>query len=241
MPLHTRALPSLCLLLLTMTSTGAAFGQEESKALPERERIAIIGTGNVGSALGRRWAATGHGIIYGSRTPDSDRVQELLAATGPAARAATPAEAAREADIVVLAIPWRVAEDTLRELGDLSGRVVIDPINPSRFTDGRVELGHPSLGEALAGLAPEAAFVKTLNTTSYQNMLEPPSDRSITMPLAGDDAQALARVARLVAELGLSPRVVGPFYNARYLEAMGNLYIYVNVIQQPDLRLEYHF
>ncbi|TVQ44877.1 MAG: hypothetical protein EA371_12930 [Gammaproteobacteria bacterium] len=242
MPWNALIPSSLCLLvLLGLAATGLAHGQTEAAPPPERERIAIIGTGNVGSALGRRWAAAGHDIIYGSRSPEAAHVQALLAATGPAASAATPAEAVREADIVVLAIPWRVAEDTVRDLGDLSGRVVIDPINASDFTRGRVELGHPALGETLAGLAPAAAFVKALNTTSYQNMLEPPTDRAITVPLAGDDSQALARVARLVAELGLSPRVVGPLYNARYLEAMGNLYIYVNVIQQPDVRLEYHF
>lgn len=210
-------------------------------AAPERERIAIIGTGNVGSALGRRWAAAGHDIIYGSRSPEAGRIQALLALTGPTAQAALPEEAVREADIVVLAIPWRVAEDTVQALGDLSGRVVIDPINPSLFTEGRVERGHPGLGEALAALAPGADFVKTLNTTSYRNMLDPPADRSITVPLAGDDASAVARVARLVTQLGLTPRMIGPLYNARYLEAMGNLYIYVNVIQRPEVPLEYHF
>lgn len=78
-------------------------------------------------------------------------MQALL--TGPRTRATAPAEAVRDADIVVLAVPWRVAENTVRELGDLAGRVVIDLINPSLFTDGRVELSHPALGEALAALA----------------------------------------------------------------------------------------
>jgi 8-hydroxy-5-deazaflavin:NADPH oxidoreductase len=207
----------------------------------ERERIAIIGTGNVGAALGRRWGALGHEITYGSRDPATAQVAALVADSGPRARATTPAEAVRDAGIVVLAVPWTAAEEVVRGLGDLDGRVIIDPINPSRFADGRVELGHPGLAEQIASLAPGAEVVKALNTTSYRNMLEPPADASITVPLAGDGAEALARVARLVAELGLEPRHVGPLYNARYLEAMGNLYIYVNVFQRPEPRLEYRF
>lgn len=228
------------ILLLTLCLSLPPVGVAAEETGP-RERIAIIGTGNVGAALGQRWGTLGHEIIYGSRDPGAARLAELVAASGPAARAATPAAAAASADIVVLAVPWTVAEEALVSLGDLAGRVIIDPINPSRFVDGRVELGHPGLAERLASLAPEASLVKALNTTSYRNMLEPPATDPITVPLAGDDEQAVTRVARLVAELGLLPRAVGPLYNARYLEAMGNLYIYVNVFQRPEPRLEYRF
>ena len=227
--------------LLWLTCLLAPLANATGETAHARERIAIIGTGNVGAALGRRWSALGHEIIYGSRNPADPKVVALVADSGDRARAATPAQAAAGADIVVLAVPWTVAEEVLLGLGDLTGRVIIDPINPSRFVDARVELGHPGLAERLASLAPGAHLVKALNTTSYRNMLEPPADTPITVPLAGDSDAAVARVARLVVELGLVPRTVGPLYNARYLEAMGNLYIYVNVFQRPEPRLEYSF
>ncbi|MCC5868524.1 MAG: NADPH-dependent F420 reductase [Gammaproteobacteria bacterium] len=225
----------LILAVLSFCASPSAWANESP------ETIAIIGTGNVGGALGTRWAAQGHRIIYGSRTPDAEPVQALVAEGGENTSAAGTHEAAQAADIIVLAVPWTATEATVAALGDVAGKIIIDPINASRFVEGRIEIGHPALAEAIAGWAPGAQVVKALNTTSYTNMANPPADRTITVPLAGDSDEAKARVARLVRALGLAVRDVGPLYNARYLEAMGNLYIYVNVMQQPDTRLEYSF
>ncbi|HSC14223.1 MAG TPA: NAD(P)-binding domain-containing protein, partial [Gammaproteobacteria bacterium] len=75
------------------------------------ETVAMIGTGNVGAALGRRFAENGHTIVYGSRDPSAADVRELVAATGSGAVATTQADAAAQAGIVILAIPWSAAED----------------------------------------------------------------------------------------------------------------------------------
>lgn len=205
------------------------------------ETIAIIGTGNVGSALGTRWAAQGHRIIYGSRTPDAESVQALVARSGGNTSAAGTADAAQAAGIIVLAVPWTATEATVTALGDVSGKIIIDPINAARFVSGRVEVGHPALAEAIAGWAPGAHVVKALNTTNYANMSNPPAEITITVPIAGDSDEAKARVALLVRALGLTVRDVGPLYNSRYIEAMGNLYIYVNSMQRSEPRLEYSF
>src|SRR5690606_10199767 len=93
------------------------------------ETIAIIGTGEVAGALGPEFAALGHTIVYGSRDPARDDVAELVARTGENARATTQQEAVAGADIVVLAVPGTVAEAVARGLGDLSGKIVIDPTN----------------------------------------------------------------------------------------------------------------
>jgi predicted dinucleotide-binding enzyme len=68
-------------------------------------KIAVIGTGNVGGTLGSRWAKAGHEVIFGSRHPESESVQDLLALSGPTATAATPTEAVAAADAVLLATP----------------------------------------------------------------------------------------------------------------------------------------
>ena len=84
------------------------------------DRIAIIGTGDVGAALGPEFAALGHEIIYGSRDPERDSVQALVSKTGNNASAAMPTESVVNADIVVLAVPGRLAESITADLGDLS-------------------------------------------------------------------------------------------------------------------------
>src|SRR5512134_705415 len=92
-------------------------------------KIAVIGTGNVGSALGPEFAALGHTIVYGSRTPTEKDVQDLVAKTGRGATATTQAEAVKGADIVVLAVPGNLAVDITKSLGDLSGKIILDPTN----------------------------------------------------------------------------------------------------------------
>ena len=87
--------------------------------------IAVIGTGKVGSALGTEFAAQGHTIVYGSRNPSSAAVRELVARTGNGATARPQDRAAEGADIVVLAVPGMLAGDITRNLGDLSGKIVL--------------------------------------------------------------------------------------------------------------------
>ena len=104
------------------------------------DTIAIIGTGNVASALGPQFARQGHTVIYGSREPGRVDVVELVAETGQGASAATPAEAAQAGDIVILAVRWPVVEEVIGGLGDLSGKILIDPINPIARADGLASL-----------------------------------------------------------------------------------------------------
>src|SRR6185503_9145683 len=90
-------------------------------------KIAVIGTGNVGSALGPEFAALGHTIVYGSRTPTEQDVKDLVAKTGHGATATTQPEAVKGADIVLLAVPGNLAVQITQSLGDLSGKIIIDP------------------------------------------------------------------------------------------------------------------
>ena len=103
--------------------------------LVSAETIALIGTGNVGGALGPAFGKLGHDIIYGSREPTRADVQELVARTGGKATAMLPAEAAAAADIVVMATKWAQAEVALKSLGDLSGKIILDPNNAVRVDE----------------------------------------------------------------------------------------------------------
>jgi NADPH-dependent F420 reductase len=187
------------------------------------DTIAVIGTGRVGSALGTRFAALGHRIIYGSRSPDRPEVAQLVAETAGEASAQLPADAAREADIVVIAVPWRGVEESVKGLGDLSGKIILDPTNARREgADGIMEHAlDSSAAEMIQSWAPGARVVKAFNTLNYMTMIDPSSaGGTVTIPIVGDDAEAKAVVAELVEGIGFEAVDVGPLRFAHVLEGM---------------------
>lgn len=204
----------------------AALAPQSTLQTAKAETIAVIGTGEVGSALGKPWAKAGHVIIYGSRTPGSDKVKALVKETGHGAKAATPREAAAQAEIVLLAVPWRVASEAVPALGNLAGKIVIDPMNYFVAVDGYPgPLAGPSVAQQVKAWLPGAIVVKAFNTFALK-MLDPKiAGGPITVPIAGDDLAAKTRVARLVTEVGLEPLDVGPLTAAAHLESMEQLYL----------------
>jgi hypothetical protein len=191
--------------------------------LAQADTIAVIGTGQVGSALGQRFAELGHRVVYGSRDPERADVQRLVAATGAGAMATTQGDAVRGAEIVVLALPWEVVEEVTRELGDLSGVIVIDPTNPrTTAADGLRDYAFDgSNAERVQTLAQGAHVVKAFNTLGAETMLDPDTAGGpVTVPLVGDDAGAKAVIAKLIEGIGLVPLDLGPLRYARILEGL---------------------
>jgi hypothetical protein len=171
-------------------------------------KIAIIGAGNVGGALGANWARKDHEVVFGVRDPKAEKTQALLKAIGGKARAATPAEAAAAADAIVLSTPWPATEAAIRSMGSLKGKIVLDATNPlTRGPDGiALEIGHSiSAGEKVQGWAAGASVFKALNTTGFGNMTDPVFNgvKSV-MFVAGDDAANKPKVIDLVGDLSAS-------------------------------------
>jgi len=185
------------------------------------ETIALIGTGEVSGAFGPRFAEIGHQVIYGSRTPDRPEVQEMVRATGSGVSAALPAEAAAQADIVMINVPWSVAEEVVLGLGDLAGKIVIDPINP-RIVDEDGYRDYPtytSNAERIQNLAPQSFVVKAFNTISADTMIDPDVlGHPVTIPIAGNDPAAKQTVAALAEALGYETVDVGPVRYAHIVE-----------------------
>jgi predicted dinucleotide-binding enzyme len=187
------------------------------------DTIAVIGTGEVSKTLGPRLAGLGHEIVYGSRSPQDADVRALVAESGEAAAAALPSEAAARADIVIVAVPWTVAEQVLIGLGDLSGKIVIDPINPRVVAeDGFRDFPtHVSSAERLQALAPRAFVVKAFNTISVDSMREPDHlGHPITIPIVGNDEAAKETVAGIVEALGYEAIDLGPVRFAHIVEGL---------------------
>jgi 8-hydroxy-5-deazaflavin:NADPH oxidoreductase len=220
----------------------AALGALALNAPAPAATIAVIGTGQVGSALGPEFAALGHTVVYGSRDPDRPDVRELVSRTGNGASARSPAEAAAPADIVVLAVPGLRVEEVTLSLGDLSGKIIVDPTNALvRGEDGLLEMavGGTSNAELIQQAAPAARVVKALNTLNWRQMVEPASSGGpISVPLVGDDDGAKKTVAELVRGLGLEPIDLGPLKHARHVEGM--LILWINAEAAGGDAFEYH-
>jgi 8-hydroxy-5-deazaflavin:NADPH oxidoreductase len=184
-------------------------------------KIAIVGAGNVGKALGKAWEKRGHNVIYGVRNPGDAKYDEL--------KTARVADAARPADAILLATPWDATEAALNSAGNLAGKLILDATNPlSMGPQGMgLAVGHTtSGGEMVAAWAKGAAVFKTLNTTGFNNMEDTGGyAQKPVMFFAGDDQGQRATVAALLSDLGFAPVDAGPLSNARLLEPYALLWI----------------
>jgi predicted dinucleotide-binding enzyme len=197
-------------------------------------RIGIIGAGMVGGTLGTRWASAGHEVVWGVRDPAATKVAALRTAAGHGARAATVAEATADAEVIVLATPWRAVPEALAAGGDLAGRIVLDCTNPLKpdLSGLAVSTGR-SGGEEVARLAPGARVVKIFNTVGFNVMADPRfGDRAATMLYCGDDQAAKAVAASLAADLGFEAVDAGPLAKAALLEYAALLWIHLAMSQR---------
>ena len=190
-------------------------------------QIAIIGAGNVGSALARGWARGGHRLQLGVRDTSDPKVQSLCRETGAFAK--NPREAAEAAPVVVLALPWGAAAEAVQALGPMAGKIVIDCMNPLTLRDGVLALERGfsgSAGEAVAGWLPQARVVKTLNQVGAEVMADTSGFAvAPAMFMAGNDANAKATVAALLRDLGFEPLDAGALSQSRHLEPYAMVWI----------------
>ena len=194
-------------------------------------KIAIIGAGNVGGTLGRRWARNGHTVIFSSRNPQSEEMKRVLAEAGPNASAASVRDAAAQSEVVTLAAPWQAAKSAIQSAGDLSGRILIDTTNPLKKDLSGMEVGgDTSAAEQVAAWAKGAKVVKCFNNVGFNVMADPRFDgKSALMFYCGDDAAAKDVVRKLAGELGFDPCDVGGLEKARIIEPISLLWITLSI------------
>ena len=187
-------------------------------------KIAIIGSGNVGKALSGSFVRAGHHPTISSLHPEN--AESAAAATGGAATP-TNAEAVRDADVVVLAVPYDTLLAVVDDLGDkLNGKVVVDATNPLRADYQGLAVEGTSAAEQVQERAGGAKVIKAFNSALAARQAEPSVDGTpIDGFVAGDDEQAKATVLELVRSIGFRPIDAGPLEAARALEALALLNI----------------
>jgi NADPH-dependent F420 reductase len=190
-------------------------------------RIAVIGTGTVGSGVAAAAAKAGHEVVLASRHPE--HAAAVAGETG--ARAAQTADAAADgADMVVLAVPSTAVANVCDQIRrHVSGKIIVDPTNPLETDLSGVLEATVSVAEEIAILLPGASVVKAFNTVLGRRLTEPVVDGvRLDGFYAGNDPRANAAVAALVAAMGFRPLDAGLLRAARSLEHLGFLNVSLN-------------
>jgi len=183
-------------------------------------KIAILGAGNIGGTLGRKWAAAGHEVVFGVRDPGSAKARAALESAGTGARAASLAEAAAFGEVVLFSIPSGTVAEIARALGRvLDGKILIDATN---------NFAGPVINNlaALQAVAPGANLFRAFNSLGWELFANPILDgQQVDMFYSGPDGESRRQVETLIAEVGLRPLWVGGNDQVTLVDNLGALWV----------------
>jgi predicted dinucleotide-binding enzyme len=189
-------------------------------------KISIFGYGNIGTALTKQLTKAGHEVVLSGR--NLDKARDVAALYG--ATVLPIAEAAAAGDVLVMAVYFDGVKDIVNVAGDLSGKVIVDPTNPLTADYMGLTMGFTtSAAEEIAKLVPQSSVVKAFNTL-FAQVIDQGADFNGTPTsgfIAGDDAAAKTTIAELLSTLGYAVVDAGGLINARYLEPLAGLNIYL--------------
>jgi predicted dinucleotide-binding enzyme len=190
-------------------------------------RIGILGSGLMGAKLGTMFAQAGHEVVF-SYAQSNDKLKKLARDAQGKARAGTPAEAAKDADAILLAVHWSRIDDVLKQAGDLSGKVIITCCLPMDAGNTKLIFGTTNSGaEELAKKVPRAHVVCAFNTVpsevlfgifKNQTVLNQTQSARPSLVYCGDDSKSKEITAALIRDAGFDPIDAGPLKIARYTE-----------------------
>lgn len=186
-------------------------------------RIGILGSGLMGAKLGTIFARAGHEVVF-SYAHSEAKLKRLAREAGGRARAGTPAEAAKDADALLLAVHWSRVNDVLKKAGNLSGKVIISCSLPMNASDTRLVITNTSSGaEALAKKVRNADVVAAFGTVPSEVLFDVFRSKRRrrqrpSLLYCGNDKDAKKVAARLIRDVGFEPVDIGPLRIARYLE-----------------------
>jgi predicted dinucleotide-binding enzyme len=185
-------------------------------------KVGILGSGLMGGKLGTLFARAGHEVVFSYARSDK-KLERLAREAGGKARAGTPADAARGADAVLLAVHWSRVNHVLKQAGNLSGKVVVSCSLPMNAKDTELVVYHTSSGaETLAKKAKGAHVVSAFGTVPSEVLFAVHASRRKkqrpSLIYCGDNEHAKQIAARLIRDVGFDPVDAGPLRMARYME-----------------------
>jgi len=183
-------------------------------------KIGIVGSGRIGGTLGELWLKAGHEVMFSSLDLEHDK--QLAARLGGKARAGTPKEAAAFGEVLLMAVPYGALPQLGRDLAnEIKGKVLVDACNPFPQRDGEIATWAREKGAGLASaeLLPGARIVRAFNAIGYSRLpvIAQQQGGRTGMPMAGDDANAIAMASRLMRDIGFEPVLVGSLAKGKYL------------------------
>lgn len=191
-------------------------------------KVTVIGAGNMGAAFVKQLTRAGHQVSVSARNFEK---AQALAAAHTGATAVASADAAAQADVLILATGYADAVHALRSIGDLSGKVVIDITNPLTADFMGLTLGHSSsAAEEIAKAIPAAEVVKAFNTVFAQVLVDGAdfgNGQTVPVFVASDSERAKQTAKALAESMGFDTVDAGGLKNARYLEPLAGLNVYL--------------
>ncbi|MFX1503137.1 MAG: NADPH-dependent F420 reductase [Promethearchaeota archaeon] len=187
-------------------------------------KIGIIGTGRLGSALGKKWAEKGHMVMFGSQDPQKAK---KLANSINNASGGTYKEATEFSNVIILAIPWSGAKESIKAAGDLKGKIIIDSTTTAApHVGGTVIQVTPSAAEKIAKWAEGATIIKAVHTIGVESLDKLQfGTQQASLFICGDNFDAKSKAKQLGIDLGFDVIDAGPLINARLIEPLGMLWI----------------
>lgn len=197
-------------------------------------RIAVLGAGNIGGTLGRKWIAAGHQVVFGVTDPAASRAQAIRAELGESTPISGVAEALDGADVVALAIPGGAVEELIRsQAGRLEGKTIIDATN-------RMGGGPMNSVAALSAAAPTARVYRAFNSLGWENFADPVLNGvQADLFYAGPDGDARQTVEQLISDVGLRPMYVGGPDQVGVVDAVASLWFALALGQRKGRRLAF--
>jgi len=185
-------------------------------------RIGILGSGLMGGKLGTILARSGHEVVF-SYARTEQKLKRLAREAHANASAGTPADAARDSDVVLLAVHWSRVDDVLHQTGNLDGKIILSCSLPMNADDTELVIAHTASGaETLAQMVPQARVVSAFNTVPSEVLFGVFAARrrakKPSLIFCGDDKRSKRVAARLIGDVGFEPVDVGPLRMARYTE-----------------------
>ncbi|HET7405136.1 MAG TPA: NAD(P)-binding domain-containing protein [Candidatus Bathyarchaeia archaeon] len=194
-------------------------------------KVGVLGSGDVGRALGRGFATHGYSVKIGSRTPENEKLKVWRKEVQGDTSIGTFAETAAYGDVLVFAPLGSAIDDVINLAGskNFSGKLLIDTTNPLDFSKGMppgLFTGlTDSLGEKIQRNLPSAKVVKCFNTVPNSQMVNP-GDKTVEMLICGNDAEAKREVVRILKQFGWAGAIdIGGISESRWLEALVPLWV----------------